>query len=295
MIADSQAPTARTPAPLSPPQLRPARLEDYPRIERLEASLLASTLPAEEWSRLWLNNPIRQRLGADWPIGWVLEDGSGQVVGSMCSLPTLYCFRGRELVAANARAWVCHPDYRGYALWLMEEFYNQPGVDLYISTTANTNAEPICKSFANRIPLGQWDRASFWTTNCLGFANTALRMKKIPAATVLAPAAAIALKLRNKLTKPQLPADPSGYDITFAAYPFDARFDHFWTELLALHPDKLVAVRDSATLNWHYDLPIRHGKLWTTTATDKSGRLRAYCVFKREDQPPGYQGLTRMP
>ena len=292
MTADIQATTASTASALSPPRLRPARFEDYRAIERLEAAHLETTLAAEEWSRLWLDNPLRPRLGADWPIGWVLEDGSGKVVGSMCSIPTLYQFRGRDLICANARAWVSHPDYRGYAAWLMEEFFAQPGVDLCISNTANANAEPICKTFATRIPLGQWDRASFWITSYLGFANIALRMKKIPAAPLLAPAAAAALFLRDHFAKPKLTADPSGYDITFASDPFDARFDAFWTELLALHPAKLLAVRDSANLNWHYALPIRQGKLWTITATDAHGRLRAYCIFKRQDHQPS--GLQRM-
>jgi hypothetical protein len=289
--SDIQAPTAKTSSPLSPPRLRPARFEDYPQIERLEAAHLATTLPAEEWPHLWLDNPLWPRPSANWPIGWVLEDGGGRVVGSMCSVPTLYRFRGRELVCANARAWVSHPGYRGYAPWLMEEFFTQPGVDLCISTTANAKAEPICAAFATRIPLGQWDRASFWITSYFGFANTALRMKKIPAAPLLAPAAAAALSLRN-FAKPKLPTGPSGYNITFASEPFDARFDAFWTELLALHPAKLLAVRDSANLNWHYALPIRHGKLWTTTATDAHGSLRAYCIFKRQDHQPS--GLRRM-
>jgi hypothetical protein len=294
MTADTQAPAAKTSSPLPPPQLRPARFEDYPQIQRLEAAHLEATLPADEWPHFWVDNPLWPRISADWPIGWVLEDGSGQVVGSMCNVPTLYRFRGRELVCANARAWVGHPDYRGYAPWLMEEFYSQPGADLCISTTANANAEPICKAFATRIPLGQWDRATFWITSYLGFADTALRMKKIPAASILAPPAAAALSLRNRFAKLKLPDDPSGCSITFASYPFDARFDAFWAELLALHPDKLLAVRDSANLNWHYALPIRHGKLWTTTAVDARGSLQAYCIFKREDQPPGFQGLTRM-
>jgi hypothetical protein len=293
MTTDVQAPTTRTSLPISPPQLRPARFEDYPQIERLEATHLESTLPAEEWSHLWLDNPLRPRLGADWPFGWVLEDDSGRVVASMCSVPTLYRFRGRDLICANARAWVSHPDYRGYAPWLMEEFFTQPGVDLFISTTANANAEPVCATFATRIPLGQWDRASFWVTSYPGFANTALRMKKIPAASLLAPVAAAALSLRNTFAKRKLPADPPpGYDIAFASDHFDARFDTFWAELVALHPAKLLAVRDSAALNWHYALPIRRGKLWITTATDAHSRLRAYCIFKQQDHQPS--GLRRM-
>ncbi len=232
--------------------------------------------------------------GSDWPIGWVLEDASGQVVGAMCSLPTLYHFRGRQLVFANARAWVSHPDYRGYAPWLMEEFFTQPGVDICMSTTANAKAEPICKTIATRIPLGQWDRASFWITNYLGFANAALRMKKKPGRRFSPPSpprhSFSAIASPDPSSPPTRPATTS----PSLPFPSTAQFDSFWTELLALHPEKLLAVRDSATLNWHFALPIRHGKLWITTATDAHGSLRAYCIFKRDDQPAGYQGLTRM-
>ena len=87
---------------LSAPQLRPARFEDYPQIQRLEATHLAAALPAEEWPRLWLDNPLWPRLGGDWQIGWVLEDAAGQVVGSLASVPSLYRFRGQELVCAAA-------------------------------------------------------------------------------------------------------------------------------------------------------------------------------------------------
>jgi hypothetical protein len=102
------------------PRLRLARFEDYAQIHRLVTSYLQENQPADDWHALWLNNPLWPRLGKDWPIGWVMEDAAGQVVGSMTNIPSLYRFRDRELICANGRDWVVAPEYRGFALWVMD-------------------------------------------------------------------------------------------------------------------------------------------------------------------------------
>jgi hypothetical protein len=126
--------------------------------------------------------------GDDWPIGWVLEDEAGVIVGSMENIPSLYTFRGRELIAATGRGWVVAPQFRGYALWIVEEYFNQSGVDLFINTTVNDQAVNAFTSFgAGRVPQGEWELAAYWITNHLGFARTALTIKKkMPAPALLA-------------------------------------------------------------------------------------------------------------
>ncbi len=275
--------------PLSAPQLRPARFEDYPQIQRLEATHLAEALPAEEWPHLWLDSPLWPRLSGDWQIGWVLEDTAGQVVGSITSVPSLYRFRGQELVCASGRAWVARPEYRGYAPWLMEEFFNQSGVDLFISTTANASAEPICSTFASRVPVGDWETIAYWITGYRGFARKALQKLRIPLAPALALPASAALWLKDALFARALPAFASGAAIS-AIDRFDSRFDVFWEELVRQNPDKLLAARDSRTLAWHYTIPMRGGRLWIFTAV-RNGLLRAYCVLNRQDRG---QGVRRM-
>jgi hypothetical protein len=270
---------------LAAPQFRQARFEDYPQIQRLEAAHLPTALPAEDWPRLWLDNPLWPRLSGDWQIGWVLEDAAGQVVGSMTSVPALYRFRGQELVCAGARAWVSHPDYRGYAPWLMEEFFNQPGVDLYISTTANANAEPICKTFATRVPVGDWQSSAYFVTGYRGFARMALQQLGIPLAGALAFPTSAALWLKDALFGRTRAAVSGSVEISVID-SFDSRFDVFWEELLRQNPDKLLATRDSRTLAWHYAIPMRRRGLWIITAV-RNGLLRAWCVLNRQDWGQG--------
>ena len=140
---------------------RPAHIAFGPPRRRrahraLEASQELDVMPRDDWRNLWLNNPLWPRLGNDWPIGWVLEDGGGRLVGSLVNIPTLYTFRGRELVCANGRGWVATPEVRGFALCLMDEYFNQPGADLFINTTVAPNAAPV---------LARCPTASLWATS----------------------------------------------------------------------------------------------------------------------------------
>ena len=271
------------------PQLRLARFEDYPRIQRLEAAHLAPPLPAEQWARLWQDSPLWPRLGRDWPIGWVLEDAQGEVVASLTCLPSLYRFRGQELICASARGWVARPEYRSYAPWLLEEFFNQDGVDLFMSTTANHLAEPIVRTYMSRVPLGDWQTIAYWVTGYRGFAEKAFEKLRVPLAPAWAIPAAAALWLKDSLFAPAVPASLSGLEIS-ASDRFDSRFDDFWEELVRRNPDKLLATRDSRTLAWHFAISLRPGRLWIYTAI-RDGLLRAYCVLKRQDRN---EGVRRM-
>src|SRR5262249_49510325 len=127
-------PRAEQPAP---PKLRVARFEDYPQVLALESTHNMVTPPREQWRNLWLRNPLWTRFASDWPIGWVLEDAAGKIVGALWNVPSLYYFGGRELVCANGRGWVVGEHYRGFALWLMDEYFNQSGADLFMNTTVN--------------------------------------------------------------------------------------------------------------------------------------------------------------
>ena len=106
-------------------RLRLATLDDAERIAQLEDSQGLGRMSADEWRNMWLSNPLWPRLRHEWPVGWLLEDTGGRVVGSLLNIPTLYRFRGRELVCANGRGWAVTPEFRGFAPQLINEYYNQ--------------------------------------------------------------------------------------------------------------------------------------------------------------------------
>jgi hypothetical protein len=291
MTVGDQTASPAAAAPRSLPQLRRATLDDYSHIRRLESEHGLLSLPEKAWRNIWLDNPLRQRVGDDFPVGWLLVNEANEVVGSMANIPTLYTFKGTERVAATGRGWVVRADYRGVALWLMDEYFNQDGVDLFINTTVNSMAvEPFSAFGCSRVPLGDWETAAYWVTGYRGFARSALRIKGVPMPGLLAPAAAIALRLKElACTRP--PSAAANGATVEEVKEFDARFDAFWEELVCQTPSKLLAVRDSRTLSWHFADPLRSGQATILTAS-RGGLLRAYCILKRQDHPPS--GLRRL-
>jgi hypothetical protein len=265
--------------------LRVANLEDAAQIRRLEEAHFGVTELLDDWRGLWLKNPLWPRLGGRWPIAWVLEDRDGRVVGSLRNIPTLYHFRGRELINAAGRAWAVDAAFRGYALWLLDEYYNQADADMFVNNTIDRLAEAPHHCYASRIPLGQWNMASYFITGYRGFAKKALQRLGVPLPGLFGPPASASLWLRDKLSAKRLP--PAQRDIAYeTAQNFDARFEEFWQKQLEQSPDKLLAARDLKTLTWHYAVPLRTGRLWIYTAL-RHGKLRAYCVFKRQDTDDG--------
>lgn len=262
-------------------QLRETRLEDYPAVAALEASQGLKTKPLEEWLRLWTGNPCFARLGPDWPKGWVLENGEGRVVGSIGNLPLPYVFRGRELLVATGRGWAVEEAYRGFALLLMDQYFDQPKVDVFLNTTLNRNAEEAFNTFGSvKVPAGDWSTAAFLVTGARGFAESALRIKAIPRPELLRYPAGAALWIHDLVRSRGIPR--SGIEVSPAG-GFDARFDRFWETLSSGHP-ALLAVRGSAALNWHFASALARNDLWIFTAADAGGELQAYGIFERRDE-----------
>jgi len=70
--------------------------------------------------------------------------------------------------------------YRSYSILLLDRYFHQKTVDLYLSTTVNPQASMALKVFNSPpIPLGAWDRSAFWITDYRGFAFSLLSMKEL--------------------------------------------------------------------------------------------------------------------
>jgi hypothetical protein len=269
--------------------MRFARFEDYEQIVRLEKANGLESQPEENWRGVWLGNPLWPRLSSVWPIGWVLEDSTGAVVGSIMNVPSLYSFRGRELICANGRAWVAAPQYRGMALMLMDEYFNQEGADLFVNTTVGPMALGILNELALRVPVGDWEAISYWITGYRRFAQIAMEKLGVPMRGLLAAPAGLALRVKDMVLSKSLPGGSTSV-VVEKTDQFDARFDGFWAELVKENPQRLLGLRDRAALAWHFAVPLRAGRLWILTAS-RNGMMRGYCILKRHDQPGG---LRRM-
>jgi hypothetical protein len=263
------------------PTIRRASFKDYDQIALVESRYALQVKSYEEWSHLWLGNPLYRELQTDWSIGWVLEDDNHHIVGAMENIPLLYEFQGRRIVAASGRAWVAEPEYRSASLLLLDHVINQPHVDLYLNSTVSaSSAAAVGALQCTRVPAGVWDEAAFWITHYQGFAECFLARKNYALAKPLSYPLSAAVFLKERLRKKALGAS----DVEITACPgFDERFDDFWMDLKRCSPHLLLAVRTREVLEWHFKYALLNNRLWIATVLD-GPRIAAYAIFDRRDR-----------
>jgi hypothetical protein len=263
------------------PKLREASFGDYDQIALLESRHGLHTPSYEEWSHLWLGNPLYRELDPGWSIGWVLEDDNHQIVGSIGNIPLLFEFEGRKVLAASGHGWVADPEYRSPSLLLLDQVINQRGVDLYVNNTVGVTSTAAVSAFqCARVPVGVWDEAAFWITRHRGFLESLLARSNYPLARPLSYPLAAATLLKERLTTKGVAA--SDVEVK-ACSAFDERFDEFWVDLHTRSPYLLLAVRTREVLEWHFKYALANHQLCILTVVD-GGRIVAYAILDRRDR-----------
>jgi len=283
------------------PKLRNARLEDYDQIASLESRFGLAVKPYPEWVHLWQGNPVYRNLKTDWPIGWVLEDEDGKIVGSMGNIPFLYELEGRRILVASGHNWVADLAYRSASLLLLHRLITQPYVDLYLNNTVSDNSVTAVTALGcSRVPAGIWDEVGYWITNYLGCFQSIVGLKN-PFALPLRQGSWTHLKaMWARFTKPlRDPLSGTAFlkgshltetsmrksDAEVKACPdFDERFDIFWEDLKRNNPHILLAVRTREVLGWHFRHALLGNRLWIVAVVD-GPRLVAYAIFNKTLNP----------
>ncbi len=294
MPVGPKTPTAASIRRVKKPEKRPvvriATVSDYEAIATVQKRNGLVPRSATEWAAFWSGNPACMALGGEWPIGWVLEDEAGGMVGTISNLPMQCRFQGRDVLAACAFAWAVDVSYRRYSLILLNHFMKQGGVDLLLSTTVSPTSEPAFRGFGwSKVPVESCGECSFWITNYDGFARSTLAKRNMSRYALLRAPLAAALFLRDMVLCAGFGGKPLDPEIEFSS-AFDRRFDVFWKRLERQRGNVLLAVRTFETLAWHYRRA--QGNSPVIVACSRKGRLRAFAVFERQDNP-GF-GLKRV-
>jgi hypothetical protein len=273
------------------PKLREARFDDHARITALAAQYGLRTEEYSAWTHLWNSNPAYQSVQGKIPIGWVLDIGGDEIVGYLGNVPIGYELHGKKLLAATTRAWVVDTPYRAYSPLLLATYFQQRNVDFFLSTTVNSQSEAAYSSFqSTRVPVGSWDRASFWITNYRGFVGSYLRrnsrMLAVPATYPLS----AGLFVLDRLRGARLPR--SSDLVRIVPCPrFDDRFQAFWEKLRQVKSDVLLADRSLQTLDWHFKSAFQKRDPWIYVL-EQGSSIAAYSIFQRYDFAK--VGLTRV-
>ena len=272
-------------------RIREARFDDYPQIAALESRFDLAVKPYDEWAHLWQGNPLYQELKTQWPIGWVLEEEDGKIVGSMGNIPLLYELNGRRVLAASGRHWVAETEHRSASILLLDTLITQPSIDLYVNTTVSSASVPAVTALGcSRVPVGVWDEVAYWITNYQGCLKSfvaggnplGLRLWEGSWTHLKAIGTLFSKLPRRNFSKATLRNGVTeARQLHFAVRAcadFDEDFDRFWEELKKKNPHTLLAVRSREFLRWHFKFALLRNEVWIATVADGS-QLMAYAIF----------------
>jgi len=275
------SPQPRLGAPAKRSFIRTAKFEDYDQIAAVEARHGLTVKPRDQWLDLWLDNPAYLEL-EDWPIGWVIEDGGGRIVGSLGNVPTFFYFGGKRYVSAAGRGWAVDVQHRALSVMLLAHQLKQRGADMNLITTPSQTTAALCRQLGwSPVPVGEWDRSALWITNHPKVVRSYLD-SKIPKwisasiTSLIAPPLLLRDSLRRR-TKTLKSATHLDWSVTF-----DKRFDAFCSDLRQHNSNLMLGIRNSQTLHWHFKAALEQKRLWILTACMGS-RLVGYAILERRD------------
>ncbi len=272
-------------------KVREASFDDYDQIAALQVEYGRPTKNYEEWKHLWLNNPAYIQFRNVLPIGWVLEREDKKIVGYLGNIPLFYELGGQRVLASVAHAWVVDARYRAYSLALLDLYFSQKTVELFLNATVGpAGFESFAVFQSLPAPVGDWDRSVFWITNYQGFLAGWLAMKAFPLAKPLSYALAVAPLIKQAFSNRLSSHRCTGPELQVCK-DIDERFDVFWQALRKNNPNTLLGVRTREVLEWHFRYALRNNEAWIVTAGEDAV-ISAYAIFLRYDNPRA--GLKRI-
>ena len=261
------------------PKIREALFSDYEGIIKLEKDHDFVLKDYDDWEHIWKNNPA---ITKNWPMGWVLEDDSQEIVGYFGNIPMNYEYNNTKILAAAGRDFVVKKEFRSYSLMLINKYFIQKAPDMFIATTANYEGGKVQSAFkAKPIPADSTDIALFWITNYEQFIKSFCRKKNIPCISILTHPLSLALQGVDKIKGRNRFSCKDNSDIKIY-YNFDDRFDEFWTKFKEKNKAKLLFVRDKTNLDWHFRHAIKKNHIWIF-AIEEDNKIKNYIIFLRQD------------
>lgn len=267
--------------------VRPATLADVEPVARLLREVAFKARSAAGWRWLFLENPAVRGQHPPPAMGWVLER-DGAIDGYVGNVHLNYVLDGRPLRVATDNSYYVRPGARGDSVGLMRAFFRQPGVDLFVNTTANEASGAIYRLYKAETPAdASFAEGLFWVADDRIALRDALRNRgvaKPPAALLAAAFAPLSRLVRAVVGFARPPRGRSGDAVLkLAPGELDARFDELW-ERVAAAPG-LRAQRDGATLRWYLGDPDTPGNPTVFATADAEG-LTGYAAVVQHC-PPG--------
>ena len=230
-------------------KIRKANYEDYNEIKELHIKNNIKILEENNWVNLWKQNPLIKNLDSNFPIGWVLQEKE-KIVGYLGNIVKEYYYENKKIIVACSSAWVVNKKYRLESLSLINIFFLQENIDIFITTTPNKATEKIFLRYgAKKIPLKDYDENLFLILNVEKFFDSLFKYRKILSIKILK---LIIVKLFKIIFYNRI-----NYWKKFSQKKkinfhnnFDKTFENFWKKFKNKN-NKFMQSKSPNWLNWH--------------------------------------------
>ncbi len=266
-------------------KIRIAKFDDFEKIKEL---CVRNNLQVEKINKeVWKDFPKFNEF-ENVPIGWVLENNEGKIVGVILNLFMNYRLNNKTYKVSVVSTWAVDDDYRSNSMNLIFKWIYQKNVDLLVDNRRSERNSKILKSFKfKNVPTKDYEKIIYWVLDYPNFIKSAIKKKINIQIGLISFIPAIILKFydlalnRNKkfyLNKK-----------TIEVESFDQKFDSFWDNLPKYN--KFLAERDSSSLEWHFGQGIKKKRI-SVLALFNENNLDGYIVIMRSDNKE--IGLKRM-
>jgi hypothetical protein len=264
---------------------REAQFADFDAVAKLKTQSGLSGDSLENWYRFWRDNAAVPFAKAPLSMGWVLED-EGRIVGYLGSIPLLYHYGTRPLLAAAASGFAVEPVYRGFSIGLVASFYRQKNVDLFLNTSAIESVGRLAKAFqAEALPQEDYDNVLFWVLDVRRFLHAVAAKLGMNGnvGTITRRLGSLGLQMEKTLRRRRPRHVPSKFLITETSVSdIGGDFEEVWRRKVAEKP-RLLANRDPLHLRWHFASPMSQ-QLTRVLRCEGPGRLTGYAIVQVETQ-----------
>ena len=231
-------------------KVRAATIDDVAAVGALQRSVGFKAHSEAGWRWLFTENPALASYASRPAQGWVLEGEHG-VVGYLGNIPQAYVLDGQPLRAATCSGYVVHEGARGDSLKLLQAWFKQPEVGLFLSTTANAESEELYRLCKAEPPADASFRTGLvWVGADRPAVAARLDARGVPLARPLSIFGGPASRVARRLTgRARVPRHPGVAEVRARGVEaIDHRYDALGA-LLAAEPG-LHLRRDAVTLRW---------------------------------------------
>lgn len=253
-------------------KLRKVNYSDYNQIKKLHLRNEIKIFDELEWNNFWKKNPIINNNDYKFPIGWVLEKDSN-IIGYLGNIIKEYYLKEKKLFVACSHAWVVDQKYRLNSFTLLNVFFSQKNIDLFITSSPNKISEKVfIKYGAKKLLTKNYDDNFFLILNVDNFLYSYLKyLNKTPSKI---------LKIFLSKLFQALFFGKINYwkkynfneKINFLS-SFNKSFENFWLEVKK-NNKKLILSKSPSWYNWH----IKSFKNFWITTLYQDNIIKGYAV-----------------